>query len=162
MTPFLGQHQNRLDAKGRVSVPSAYRAALKHLTGSSEMVLRPSFTHACIEAWPTSRFNELEKSLNALDVFSAEYEDLSTAIYANAYPVEADKDGRILLPEFLMKHAGLSDAVTFMGAGQTFQIWEPAAAAARAVDAQVKSKERQQTRQAGAASAVIIGQAAGA
>jgi MraZ protein len=162
MTPFLGQHQNRLDAKGRVSVPSAYRAALKLLTGSSEMILRPSFTHACIEAWPTARFNELEKSLNALDVFSAEYEDLSTAIYANAYPVEADKDGRILLPEGLMKHAGLTDAVTFMGTGQTFQIWEPAAAAARALEAQAKAKERQMAMPAVAAQPVVINRAAGA
>ena len=158
MTPFLGQHQNRLDAKGRVSVPSAYRSALKALTGSSEMILRPSFTHACIEAWPTTRFNELEKSLNVLDVFSAEYEDLSTAIYADAYPVEADKDGRILLPEALLKHAGLSDAVVFMGNGQVFQIWEPAAAAARAVEARTRAKERQLAAVASAAP-VVLGKA---
>jgi MraZ protein len=162
MTPFLGQHQNRLDAKGRVSVPSAYRAALKQLTGSSEMILRPSFTHACIEAWPTLRFNELEKSLNALDVFSAEYEDLSTAIYADAYPIEPDKDGRILLPDALLKHAGLSDAVTFMGNGPIFQIWEPAAAAARAIEARTKAKERQQMLPAAALAPVVIGKAAGA
>jgi MraZ protein len=162
MTPFLGQHQNRLDAKGRVSVPSAYRAALKQLTGTSEFILRPSFTHACIEAWPTTRFNELENSLNALDVFSAEYEDLSVAIYADAYPVEADKDGRILLPENLLKHAGLSDAVTFVGTGHIFQIWEPAAAAARSVEARASAKERQLAKMVPAGQPVVIGKAAGA
>ncbi len=143
-------------------MPSAYRAALKQLTGSSGMILRPSFTHACIEAWPTVRFNELEQSLNALDVFSAEYEDLSTAIYADAYPAEADKDGRILLPEALLKHARLSDAVTFMGNGPIFQIWEPAAAALRTVEARTRAKERQQLKPATAAAPVVLGKAAGA
>jgi MraZ protein len=162
MTPFLGQHHNRLDAKGRVSVPSAFRSALKLLTGSSEIILRPSFTHACIEAWPVTRFNELEKSLNTLDVFSAEYEDLSTAIYSDAYPVEADKDGRISLPDTLMAHAGLSDTVAFVGIGQSFQIWEPAAAAIRTAEARSKSRERQLAASPMAAVPVVINTSAGA
>lgn len=162
MTSFLGQHQNRLDAKGRVSVPSAYRSVLKELTGSSGMILLPSFTHACIEAWPTPRFNELQNSLNALDALSAEFEYLATAYFGNACPVEADKDGRILLPDLLLEHAGLSDAVTFMGIGPTFQIWEPAAAVARVAEARAKAKERQSLLPAVAATPVIIGRAAGA
>jgi MraZ protein len=144
MSPFLGQHQNRLDAKGRVSVPAAYRMALKQMTGSSEMILRPSIGHSCIEAWPVAVFNELEKDLQALDVLSEEYEDMATAIYGDAYPVEFDKDGRILLPENLIRHAALADAVVFMGRGSIFQIWEPAAAAARAVEARQRTKLRKQ------------------
>jgi MraZ protein len=161
MTSFLGQHQNRLDAKGRVSVPSVYRAVLKELTGSSGMILLPSLTHACIEAWPTPRFNELLNSFNALDALSAEYENLATAYFGCACPVEADKDGRILLPDWLLKHAELTDAVTFMGIGATFQIWEPAAAAARAAAARAKARERQEALVSGG-TPVIIGRAAGA
>jgi MraZ protein len=144
MSPFLGQHQNRLDAKGRVSVPAAYRTALKVMTGSSELILRPSHTHSCIEAWPTTKFNELENTLNVLDVLGEEYDDLSTAIYADAYPLEADKDGRILLPESLVAHAGLTDAVVFVGKGSIFQIWEPAAAAARTAEARERTRARKQ------------------
>ena len=99
MTTFLGQHQNRLDAKGRVSVPAAFRGVLKDLTGNWEMILKPSITHDCIEAWPTTRFNELAASLNALDALSAEYEDVASAHFADALSVEADKDGRIMLPD---------------------------------------------------------------
>jgi MraZ protein len=145
MSPFLGQHQNRLDAKGRVSVPAAFRTALKEISGTSEMILRPSTSYACIEAWPVPRFNELEKSLQALDVLSEEYEDRATALYAEAYPVEADKDGRILLPEKLAAHANLGDAVAFMGRGSIFQIWAPEAAAARAAEAREKTKLRSQS-----------------
>ncbi len=144
MSPFLGQHQNRLDAKGRVSVPAAYRSALKDISGGYDMILRPSTSYACIEAWPAAHFNELEKSLEALDVLSEEYEDRATAFYAEAFPVTADKDGRIQLPEFLAEYAKLADSVTFMGRGSIFQIWEPAAAAARAAEAREKTKLRSQ------------------
>ncbi len=69
---------------------------------------------------------------------------MATAIYGDAYPVEFDKDGRILLPENLVKYAGLSDAVVFMGRGSIFQIWEPEAAASRAVEARQRTKLRKQ------------------
>jgi MraZ protein len=142
MNPFLGQHQNRLDAKGRVSVPAAFRTALKEISGSLEMILRPSTTYACIEAWPRPHFNELEKSLQAMDVLSEAYEDRAISLYADAYPVVADGDGRILLPEKLAAHAKLTDSVVFMGRGNIFTIWEPAAAEARAAEARETQKKR--------------------
>ncbi len=154
MSPFLGQHQNRLDAKGRVSVPASYRTALKLMTGTAEMILRPSISHSCIEAWPVPVFNDLEKDLQELDVLSEEYEDMATAIYGSAYPVEFDKDGRILLPDYLISHAGLTDAVVFMGQGAIFQIWEPAAAAARALEARLRTRLRKQA----APAAVAVGE----
>ena len=151
MSPFLGQHQNRLDAKGRVSVPAAFRASLREISGVPAMILRPSTAYACIEAWPAKRFNELEKSLEGLDVLSEEYEDRATALYAQAYPVEVDKDGRILLPEKLIAHANLADSVVFMGRGAIFTIWEPVAAEARALEAQQRTRLR--SRGPGAAAA---------
>lgn len=161
MSPFLGQHQNRLDAKGRVSVPASFRSLLKEMTGSSEMILRPSTSYACIEAWPVPRFNELESSLEALDVLSEEYEDRATALYADAYPVEADRDGRILLPEKLAAHANLTDAVVFMGRGKIFTIWEPEAAGVRSAEARENIKLLSKTpkaSRAGSAPAAAAGE----
>lgn len=139
MTHFLGSHLNRLDAKGRVSVPAAFRAALKSMDSSVEggvtMILRPSHKHQCVEAWPQAVFDKLAQSLDRYELFSPEYEDLAAAIYADAYPIEADKEGRIILNEMLVAHAGLTDNVIFMGAGPTFQIWEPTAAKRRAAEA---------------------------
>jgi MraZ protein len=162
MMQFLGTHLNKLDAKKRVSVPAAFRAVLKELTGAPDLILRPSHTHRCIEAWPVKKFNELEKTLNTLDVFSEPYDDLATTIYADAYPLETDKEGRILLPESLVAHAGLTDAVAFVGAGPTFQIWEPAAAAARTAQARERTRARLQAAQANAGAGVGAGVAAGA
>jgi MraZ protein len=130
MSQFLGTHQNRLDAKGRVSVPAPFRAALKTLDGSAALILRPSHKNACIEAWPEPVFATLEKPMQAMPDFSDEQIDMATTIYADACRLEADKDGRIMLPAEMVAHAGLAEAVVFMGLGRMFQIWEPAAAAA--------------------------------
>jgi MraZ protein len=144
MTQFMGTHQNKLDAKGRVSVPAPFRTALK---GSDEangthLVLRPSHQHACIEAWPAPDFEALAQPLNQLDVFSPEHDDLAATLYADAFSVEADKEGRIVLPDQLVEYAGLSDAVVFMGLGRIFQIWEPAAAERRRAEARIRARER--------------------
>jgi MraZ protein len=155
MTHFLGTHQNRLDAKGRVSVPAPFRAVIRALNGTAEpesagqngapVVLRPSHKHPCIEAWPASVFRQLATPLERLDLFSEEHDDLAAALYADAFPVDADKEGRIILPEGLVAHAGLTDAVVFMGLGRTFQIWEPAAAERRRAEARERARSRGMT-----------------
>ena len=133
MSVFLGTHQNRLDAKGRVSIPSAFRTALRARAKSGEplAILRPSHLHPCLEAWPADAFAALTRTLDEMDIFSQDHDDLATALYADAYPFEADREGRILLPETLRSHAGLTDQVAFMGLGRTFQIWDPQAAMER-------------------------------
>ena len=143
MTRFLGTHTNRLDAKGRVSIPAPFRAALRtEVGGNASLVLRPSHTHPCIEGWPESVFNALARPLDEIDVFSGMHDDMSTALYADAYPMEADKEGRIVLPEDLVAHAGLADTVVFMGLGKTFQIWEPVAAERRRAEARERARDR--------------------
>ncbi len=77
-------------------------------------------------------FQALANPLDQLDVFSQAHDDLAAAIYADAFPMEADKEGRIILPESLVDHANLTDTVAFVGMGRIFQIWEPAAAAKEA------------------------------
>lgn len=142
MGHFLGTHQNRLDAKGRVSIPSSFRAGLRAGSESGEcaVVLRPSHAHSCIEAWPIEVFNALTAPVDGLDLFSEAQDDLTVALYADAHRLETDKEGRVLLPETLVQHAGLTDAVAFMGKGRTFQIWEPAAAARRMAEARDRAR----------------------
>jgi MraZ protein len=144
MTHFLGTHQNKLDAKGRVSVPAPFRNALKGQdeTNGTHLVLRPSHQHPCIEAWPTAVFDALAEPLNRLDLFSPEHDDMAATLYADAFPVEADKEGRIVLPDELVSYAGLTDTVVFMGLGRIFQIWEPVAAERRRAEARVRARER--------------------
>ncbi|NHO32192.1 division/cell wall cluster transcriptional repressor MraZ [Acetobacter fallax] len=143
MSVFLGTHQNRIDAKGRVSIPAGFRTVLraKAVEGDTLMVLRPSHTQPCIEAWPSSVFSALGQPLDRLDMFSDEHDDLAAALYADAYPIDSDREGRIIIPEFLREHAGIGDEVSFMGLGRIFQIWEPAAAAQRRSEARLRSRQ---------------------
>jgi len=142
MVQFLGTHQNRLDAKGRVSVPAPFRATLRgcDTTNGTHLVLRPSHQHSCIEAWPSAEFEALAAPLNRLDIFSQAHDDLAASLYSDAFPVEADKEGRIVLPDSLVSYAGLADTVVFMGLGRIFQIWEPAAAERRRAEARERAR----------------------
>ncbi len=145
MSVFLGTHQNRLDAKGRVSIPAGFRGILRAQTpqaapGEALLVLRQSPKHPCIEAWPMPAFLALGPSLSRLDMFSDDQEDLALSIYGDAYPVDPDKEGRVLLPEALTAHAALTESVAFMGLGHHFQIWEPAAAERRRQEARSRAR----------------------
>ena len=149
MSVFLGTHQNKLDAKGRVSIPAGFRAALRtrlesadpaSVPGPVQVVLRPSHKHPCIEAWPLDQFAALAQPLDRLEIFSEDHDDLAAALYADAYPTDADKEGRIVLPEVLALHAGISDQVAFMGLGPIFQIWEPKAAESRRAEARARAR----------------------
>jgi MraZ protein len=144
MTQFMGTHQNRLDAKGRVSIPASFRTVLRggDGDGAAALVLRPSHKHPCIEGWPPAVFAALSSPLQAFDLFSEDQDDLAAALFADAWPMEADKEGRIVLPENLKAHAGLSDSVVFMGLGATFQIWEPMAAEQRRAAARERVRAR--------------------
>jgi MraZ protein len=155
MSQFLGTHQNRLDAKGRVSVPAQFRTALRAAAtgdGTASLILRPSHQHPCVEAWPVAAFQALATPLDRLDVFSQAHDDLATALYGDAFPMEADKEGRIVVPEQLVAHAGLTGAVTFVGMGRIFHIWEPTAFARRREEARERARLRE-LAQTGAAAA---------
>jgi MraZ protein len=150
MSHFLGAHTNRIDAKGRVSIPAPFRAALRALSveGTPPLILRTSHKHACIECWPSRFFEELAPPLEKMDIFDDDHDDLAMALYPDAAHFDPDKEGRIGLPEDLIAHAGLSDAVFFMGLGRTFQIWEPAAAARARAAARERAKIKHLTLRA--------------
>lgn len=142
MTQFVGTHQNRLDAKGRVSIPATFRNLLKNGDGVASLVLRPSHSHPSIECWPPAMFEALSAPLETFDMFSAEQDDLAATLFADAHSLDCDKEGRITIPEELKEYAGLTEGVVFMGLGRTFQIWEPAAAERRRAEARERVRAR--------------------
>jgi MraZ protein len=147
MHHFLGRHRNRIDAKGRVSIPADYRAALRALApeGAAPLVLRLSHKGAFIEGWPVKFFDELAAPLARMDVFDDDHDDLAMALYADAAQYDPDKEGRIGLTEELMAHAGLTDTALFLGSGRYFQIWEPDAGERQLRDIRERARARQLT-----------------
>ena len=123
MSVFLSTFENKVDRKGRVSVPSSFRNVLSQQK-STGIILYPSFKHPCLEGSGDERIQEIVSSIDAIDVFSDEAENLQT-ILADAKHVSVDSDGRVILPHEFVVHAGISDLASFVGLGKSFQIWSP-------------------------------------
>jgi MraZ protein len=111
-------------------------------SGAEELVLRPSHRAPCIEAWPVAAFEALAAGIDRLDAFSDQADDLAAALFADAHPARADIEGRLVLPETLIAHAALTDAIACVGVGRFFQIWEPEAARRRSDEARLRARER--------------------
>jgi MraZ protein len=120
---FLSTFVNKVDKKGRVSVPAPFRTALAQQTFSGIVVFR-SFKLPAIEGSGIDRMEEMSARIDALDEFSEDRDALSS-IFADAQQLAFDGEGRIILPENLCAHAGITETAAFVGLGRTFQIWEP-------------------------------------
>ena len=126
MNIFLSNTVNKIDSKGRVSIPSQFRSVLEN-QGFAGVYLYPSFTSQSIDGGGVVLINQIAKSIETMQLFAEETDALATALFSETYQLNYDQDGRISLPESLINHAGLKDKVTFAGIGQKFQMWEPLA-----------------------------------
>jgi len=123
---FLSTVTNKVDSKGRVSVPAAFRAALKEQEFQG-VVLYPSFTAPCIEGCGMDFLERLNAGLDDQPTFSPELDEMTELVFASCHQLPYDQTGRILLPRELLEHAGITDQAAFVGKGRSFQIWEPGA-----------------------------------
>lgn len=129
MSLFLSSYENRLDTKGRISVPAGFRSSVSN-DGFAGVVLYRSFTNNCIEGLSMSRMAKMAAATDQMGVFDAELDDLSAVVFADARPLMFDVTGRIVIPADLLSHAGITDRAVFVGRGNSFQIWNPAEFAA--------------------------------
>lgn len=115
---------NKVDAKGRVSLPADYRAIVKEL--NSEIVCYRSLTAPCIEGCVEDLLEKLASEIEtSTDFFSQTQDDLTNLIFGDAKRFTFDTTGRILLTEKLLKHAQITDTAVFVAKGRKFQIWNP-------------------------------------
>lgn len=126
MALLVGRHVNKIDKKGRVSVPKHFRAAFEGQSFRG-VYAYPLFKHPAIEACDESFMARLSDSLDDMDMFSDEQDDLATVIMNNAEPLPFDPEGRVVLSKRLTDHAGITDEAVFVGRGRRFQIWSPSA-----------------------------------
>jgi MraZ protein len=120
---FFSTFTNKVDRKGRVSVPATFRAALEGLSFPGVILFR-SFRLPALDGSGIDRMEELSARIDALDEFSEDREALAS-IFADAQQLPFDGEGRIVLPQPLCEHAGITENAAFVGLGRTFQIWEP-------------------------------------
>ncbi|MDG1288001.1 MAG: division/cell wall cluster transcriptional repressor MraZ [Rickettsiales bacterium] len=126
MALFLSTFTNKIDKKGRVSIPAPFRSALADQEFHG-IIAYGSFINPCIEACGYDRIAKLSANIETLDPFSEERDAFATTILGGSSQISFDGEGRVLLPETLIADAGLTDHALFVGKGETFEIWEPKA-----------------------------------
>ena len=124
MDLFVSKYFNKIDKKGRVSLPSSFRSVLPKAS-RNEIILYKSIKSTSIEGCGVGRLKEIAKRINNLDFFSEDYDDFSSSIFSEIVTTNIDKEGRFLIPEELKSYAGLKTEAAFFGQGHFFQIWEP-------------------------------------
>ena len=124
MELFLSTFVNRVDRKGRVSVPATFRSTLATHRHPNQVVLIPSFKYPAIDGTGSDHLGEMMEGLNTLDQYSDRRDDLAM-VFAESTSLQIDGEGRIVLPEPLKTHARIGEEVAFVGLGTMFQMWEP-------------------------------------
>lgn len=125
MELFLSTYVNKVDRKGRVSVPATFRSTLAANRQPNLVVAFPSLRVPAVECTGSNRIEEMQERIDTLEQFSDEYENL-TQLFADSHPMTMDPEGRVILPERLKEHAGIECDVAFVGLGAMFQLWDPA------------------------------------
>ena len=125
MALLVGRHVNKIDSKGRVSVPKPFRAAIGD-QGFAGIYAYPSFKYPAIEACGDAFMRRLSESLEGLEMFSDDQDDLASVILENAHALAFDPEGRVVLPKELLDYAGIDGQALFVGRGPNMQIWAEA------------------------------------
>ena len=121
---FASTFVNKIDRKGRVSVPAPYRAALTGQSFAGIVAFR-SLKYPTLDAGGYDRIEEITQRLDELAELSDEYDALASML-SEAQQLPFDSEGRIILPQPLLDYAGIGENAAFVGVGRSFQIWEPA------------------------------------
>ena len=121
---FLSSYENKIDKKGRVSVPATFRSHLSSM-GYNGFISYPSFNHPALEACSQERIEKLSNTIDSLNPFEEKRDFFATSILSESENLQFDTEGRISLSEKLLNHAKIKTNVLFVGLGKTFQIWEP-------------------------------------
>ena len=122
---FISTYVNKVDRKGRVSVPATFRSTLATQRHPNLVIAFPSVRLPALECTGSDRMAEMQERIETLEQFSEEYENLSL-LFAEAHPLTLDGEGRVILPEKLKEHAHITNDVAFVGLGAMFQLWDPA------------------------------------
>ncbi len=136
---FISTFENKLDKKGRVSVPATFRSQLTSM-GYNSVICYPSFTNLSIEFCPLSRIEKIMETIDNLNPFEENRDIFSTSILANSQQLNFDPEGRVTLSEKLIEHTKVKEKILFVGQGKTFQMWEPSEFKKFSDEAKTKAK----------------------
>jgi MraZ protein len=123
MPVFLSSFVNKIDKKGRVSVPASFRAALG--ADATGIVVFRSLHQEALDGCSIQHLELLSQSLEKQDLPPDTYELIETTIFGGSVQLPFDGEGRVILPPSLISGVGITDEAAFVGRRKTFQIWGP-------------------------------------
>ena len=115
---FFGEFEYKIDQKGRVLIPPRFRRELK-----DGLVLTPGI-EKCISAYPLSEWKNLSTTLTTGSVTPSKLRKLNRAVFATAFYLNLDGQGRVALPMPLRQYAGIEDEVVIAGVNNYLELWD--------------------------------------
>jgi MraZ protein len=126
MSRFLSNATNRIDSKGRVSVPAVFRSVLAQ-RNIQELYCFQDFVFPAISVGGPDLLERFERQIAAEDPFSPVANEMSLLIHGGGVFMKLDAEGRLMVTDFMRDFTGISDEVTFVGRADHFQLWQPQA-----------------------------------
>ncbi|GES48236.1 transcriptional regulator MraZ [Rhizobium sp. NBRC 114257] len=142
MNRFLSNATNRIDSKGRVSVPAAFRSVLVE-RNIQELYCFQDFVFPAISVGGLDLLDRFERQIAADDPFSSTANQMSLLIHGGGVFMKLDAEGRLMVTDFIRDFTGIASEVTFVGRADHFQLWRPEAFLA------LQSQAREERRLAG-------------
>jgi MraZ protein len=124
MDRFLSSAVNRIDAKGRVSVPAHFRTILQK-RGYVDLYALRALDVAALDVGGMDLLERYEQRIALEDSFLQTADDMSFFCHGDGTFLKIDQDGRVTVSDFIREHTGITSDVAFVGRGHFFQIWEP-------------------------------------
>ncbi|MDX2307773.1 MAG: division/cell wall cluster transcriptional repressor MraZ [Hyphomicrobium sp.] len=149
MDRFVSTFTNKVDAKGRVSVPAPFRTVLERDGYAGGIYCYPSLDAPALDAGGERLAKKIDGLLAGLPDYSDERDQLSVALYGDVQVLSIDGDGRIVLPQSLRAHADIGTEITFVGLGDKFQMWAPERFEERRTTARAKVQQHRKLFAAG-------------
>ncbi len=153
MDRFVSHFTNRLDAKGRVSIPAQFRAVLAR-DGFEGLYVYPSLYSETLDCGGDALLSEIDALLAPLSPYSEDRDAFAATLYGESEVLKVDSEGRVILSDKLKAHASIASEVTFVGQGHKFQIWEPSRF--RVHLAEARSRVRDRRKQLGSGPAATV------
>lgn len=137
MDRFVSQFTNRLDAKGRVSIPAPFRVLLAK-DGYEGLYVHPALDFPALDCGGHALLREIDVLMQRLPPYSEERDFFATALMGASEVAKVDGEGRFVMSDRMREVAGVTDQVAFVGHGHKFQIWEPSRFAAHYAESREK------------------------
>jgi len=155
MDRFLSNTVNKVDKKGRVSIPAPFRPILGN---TSHLYILNSVDQPTVDAGGVELLERKEKQLELMDPFSEDYELYSFVLHGDSTELKIDGEGRVVLTDQIREQTGITNQAVFVGRGHFFQIWESEKFRAYREEARTKVAQMRRKNSGGASGGVAARQ----